>query len=290
MKIHKQTLFLLLLPSILALLFIFIFPLFQLIRLSFTNASIGKNIDFVGLANYREFLFDGYFWPVLQRTMLWTIFGVTLKIGFGLGGALLLNVPLGLRGVYRALVLPPWVMPLTISAIVWTWLLNGQFGLISNVLQNLSLIAEPFEFLGSRNPALLSVLLVDVWAGVPLITIFLIAALESIPIDSLEAAVLEGTTRLQKMRYVVLPQILPAIFSLAAVTTIFTFNSFDVIWIMTQGGPSDGTTTLPILAYRTSIKRFDLGLGAAQSVVMSFLLFVLVAIYLSIKKRAQKYA
>ena len=297
MKIPGRTLFFLFLPSIIAIALIFIFPLTQLLRLSFTDASLGKDTDFVGLANYRDFVSGGDFGPVLGRTMLWTAGGVVLKIGIGIIGALLINSRgarragrsgrWSFRGISRALVLPPWVMPLTISAIVWTWLLNGQYGLISSLLQRLSIIEGPFEFLGSRRPALLSVLMVDVWAGLPLITIFIIAALEGIPRDSLEAAAIEGAGRFQRMRYVVLPRVRPVILSLSAVTAIFTFNSFDVIWVMTQGGPSDGTTTLPILAYRSSIRRFEVGAGAAQSVVMSLMLFALVGIYFSIRRGAE---
>ena len=304
MKTQKKTLFFLFLPSILAILLIFIFPLTHLLRLSFTDASLGKNVSFVGLANYRDFVSGGDFGAVLGRTMFWTAGGVILKIGLGLIGALLINARLGggglsrrgglsgglsFRGISRALVLPPWVMPLTISAIVWTWLLNGQYGLISSVLQRLSITGGPFEFLGSRRPALFSVLAVDVWAGLPLITIFIIAALEGVPRDSLEAACIEGAGRFQRMRYVVLPQVRPVILSLSAVTAIFTFNSFDVIWVMTQGGPSDGTTTLPILAYRSSIKRFEVGAGAAQSVIMSIMLFALVGIYLSIRRMGREH-
>ena len=247
MKIPGRTLFFLFLPSIIAIALIFILPLTQLLRLSFTDASLGKDTDFVGLANYRDFVSGGNFGPVLGRTMLWTAGGVVLKIGIGIIGALLINSRgarragrsgrWSFRGISRALVLPPWVMPLTISAIVW--------------------------------------------AGLPLITIFIIAALEGIPRDSLEAAAVEGAGRFQRMRYVVLPRIRPVILSLSAVTAIFTFNSFDVIWVMTQGGPIDGTTTLPILAYRSSIRRFEVGAGAAQSVVMSLMLFTLVGIYLS---------
>ncbi len=288
MKIKPWLLFALFSPAILAIVFLFVIPVLQLFVYSFTDASLNQNINFIGLDNYKRFLQSPTLGTVLLRTLVWMCFGMLLKMVLGFSGALLLNAPIGHRGLMRSLILPPWVMPLTISSIVWTWLFNGQFGMISGLAQKLSLIAQPFEFLGQGSSAFIAVLLVDAWAGIPLITIFLIAALESVPASSLEAAYLEGASRSQRFFFVIFPQTLPVFMSLATITAIFTFNSFDVIWVMTNGGPNDSTTTLPILAYKTAIGRFQIGQGAAQTIVMCIILALLGLVYLGLNGMLSK--
>lgn len=282
------TAYTLLLPAFGILFFINIIPLFQLVLLSFTNASLSRKTDWVGFSNYLNLFLSGEFISTFIRTFFWMILGVVFKILLGFIGALLLNAQLFGKNWSRSIILPPWVVPVALSSIVWTWLYNGQFGLISNTLQRLGFVHKPVDFLGGELSSFFSVLLVDIWAGVPMITIFLIAALEGVSESSLEAAYLEGASRWQRFWYVVYPETISVLLSLSIITAIFTFNSFDVIWTMTQGGPLQATTTLPILSYKTAIGQFQFGYGAAQAVVMSLALFFLGGMAQFFRKRLEK--
>lgn len=262
---------LLLAPSVMFILVIVAWPLVETLRLSFTDARLGRE-NWVGLENYVDLFTDKDFYATIGRTFYWMALSVTLKLLVGLCGALLLNAAIPGKGLFRMLVMPPWVIPVAIGVIGWKWLYNGYFGLISGVLQELGLVADRVALLASKTTAFYAAIVTDVWVGVPMVTLFLLAALQGVSKDLYEAAWVDGAGRWYRFRRITIPQIMPVIVSMALLSAIWTFNSFEIIWILTEGGPRGSTTTLIIDTYKTAISSNKFGEGAARAVVIVVLL------------------
>jgi multiple sugar transport system permease protein len=190
--------------------------------------------------------------------------------------------------LFRVLVMPPWVVPIAIGVFIWGWMYNGQFGMISGVAQRIGILAGPFEFLAYRNSAFLSTIVTDVWIGTPLVTVYLLAAMQSISPDLHEAAWTDGASRFYRFRRITLPLIMPAIATMALLSAIWTFNSFDIIWILTEGGPRNATTTMIIDTYKTAISRFQYGAGAARAVMIVVFLSLFSGFYFLMASRIGK--
>ncbi|AVX05378.1 trehalose/maltose transport system permease protein MalF [Maritalea myrionectae] len=259
--------YLLLLPALFITLAIVAWPLLETVRLSFTDASLKPTEEFIGLANYEK-IFSRRFPEVIGRTFYWMAISVTLKMVVGVLGAMLLNSAVPGRGFLRVLVMPPWIVPIAIGVFMWRWMYNGQFGMISGVAQHLGILAGPYEFLGDRTGAFYSTVVTDVWVGTPLVTIYLLAAMQSISPDLHEAAWVDGASRMYRFRRITLPLIMPAVATMGLLSAIWTFNSFDIIWILTEGGPRGSTTTMIIDTYKTAISRNRYGEGAARAVMI----------------------
>jgi len=259
---------LLMAPAVFYLLALVLWPLINTVILSFTNASLRQSYQWIGWQNYRT-LFNDDFFSVLLRTLLWTLFAVAMKLLFGLTGALLLNASLAGKKLFRILIIPPWVIPVAISMFIWSWLYNGQFGAISGLLQRSGLLDGPFEFLAFPNSAFFASAIADIWVGIPMVALFLLAALQGISGDLYEAAWVDGAGRGYRLRRITLPLVWPAVASMGVLSALFTLNAFDAIWILTRGGPLDATNTLIIDAYRTGIGNFRFGQGAAKSVMIA---------------------
>ncbi len=269
----------LLAPAAAYLLAIVFYPLADTVMLAFTNASLRPVSRWVGTDNFAALMTPG-FARIAIRTALWTAASVTLKIAIGLAGALLLNARLPGRAIFRVLVMPPWIVPVAVGAFAWGWMYNGQFGMISGLLQRTGLSDGPVPFLGYPALAFWATVVTDAWVGVPLVILFFLAALQGVPDELLEAAWVDGAGRWARLRYIVLPALRPAIGNMTLLSAVFTFRSFDPIWILTAGGPDDATNTLIIDIYRTAFGRFRYGEGAARTVVICLVLSVLVAVYL----------
>lgn len=276
--------YLLLLPAAFLTLAIVAWPLIETFRLSFTNASLRPVEKYVGFENFVE-IFEDDFWEVIQRTFLWMFLGVTLKIVMGTIGAVLLNAAVPGRALFRVLVMPPWIVPIAIGVFMWSWLYNGQFGMISGVAQNIGLLAGPFEFLAYPDAAFMATIVTDVWIGTPLVALYLLASMQSIPTELYEAAWTDGASRAYRFRRITLPLIAPSIFTMALLSAIWTFNSFDIIWILTEGGPRGATTTMIIDTYKTAITRFRFGEGAARAVMILVCLTAFAGAYLALLSR-----
>lgn len=258
----------LLLPATLYILAIVAYPLVDTFLLSFTNASLKPQSDWVGWANYQRIFGAGNFTEVIIRTFVWTFFSVAVKMVIGTCGALLLNAALPGQTLFRILTMPPWVVPMAIGIFMWGWMYNGQFGMISGLLQNFGIINKPMAWLAYGETAFWATIVTDVWIGVPMVTIYFLAAMQSIPKDLHEAAWTDGAGRFYRFRRITLPMMVPAIITMSLLSLIATFNSFDIIWILTQGGPSGQTTTMIIDTYKTAIGSRKYGEGAARAVVI----------------------
>ena len=259
--------YLLLLPAVALVLVIVAWPLFETVRLSFTNASMRPVETYVGFENYVE-IFEDDFWEVMRRTFLWMGLSVSLKMVLGLCGAVLLNAAVPGRTLFRILIMPPWIVPIAIGTFMWSWMYNGQFGMISGLAQRVGLLDGPLEFLAFKDTAFAATIVTDVWIGVPLVALYLLAAMQSIPGELYEAAWTDGAGRFYRFRRITLPLIAPSIATMALLSAIWTFNSFDIIWILTEGGPRGATTTMIIDTYKTAISRFRFGEGAARAVMI----------------------
>ncbi|MDP4032159.1 MAG: sugar ABC transporter permease [Pseudorhodobacter sp.] len=266
-------------PAMVFIAVIVAWPLAETLRLSFTDADMGGE-SWVGLANYEKLWASARFAEIIGRTFFWMGLSVGLKLIMGLIGATLLNAAVPGRGLFRVLVMPPWVIPIAIGCIGWLWLYNGHFGLLSGVAQRIGLLDGPFEFLAYKNSAFYSAIATDVWVGTPMVTLFLLAAMQGVSRDLYEAAYVDGASRWYRFRRITLPQIMPVLVSMALLSAIWTFNSFEIIWILTEGGPRGATTTLIVDTYKTAIGNFKFGEGAARAVVIVILLAVFSLIYL----------
>lgn len=275
---------LLLAPAIIYVAIIVAWPLIETFRLSFTDASLKKVTNYVGTRNYEK-IFNGTFLEVITRTFTWTFFSVLLKMVIGTCGAVLLNAAVPGRHLFRILTMPPWIVPMAIGIFMWGWMYNGQFGMISGLLQRFGLVDGPVAFLAYGNSAYWATIVTDVWIGVPMVTIYFLAAIQAIPKDLYEAAWTDGASRWTRFRRITLPLMAPAIITMSMLSLIATFNSFDIIWILTRGGPTGETTTMIIDTYNTAIGSKKYGEGAARAVVICIFLSMFCVAYFRVTRR-----
>ncbi len=280
--------FALLAPALIYITVIVAYPLFDTVLLSFTNASLKQTYDFVGWTNYLRIFGAGNFTDVIIRTFVWTFFSVSIKMIIGMCGAVLLNAAIPGQTLFRVLTMPPWIVPMAIGIFMWGWMYNGQFGMISGLLQNFGIVNGPVAWLAYGNTAFWATIITDVWIGVPMVTIYFLAAMQSIPKDLYEAAWTDGAGRAYRFRRITLPLMVPAIITMSLLSLIATFNSFDIIWILTQGGPSGSTTTMIIDTYKTAIGSRKYGEGAARAVVICIFVSIFCLAYFRAVRRLQQ--
>lgn len=279
--------YLLLLPAFVLIGTILVWPLMETFRLSFTNTSLRATSEYIGFANYVK-IFESDFGTTMLRTLVWMSISVSLKLLFGLGGAVLLNAAIPGQSVFRVLLMPPWIVPVAIGAFMWSWMYNGQFGMISGVAQKIGLLDGPFEFLAYSNSAFMATIIADVWAGTPLVTLYLLAAMQAVPKELLEAAWADGASRRYRFRRITMPLIAPAFATIALLCVIWTINAFEIIWVMTEGGPRNTTTTMIVDSYKSGLARFRYGEGAARSVMILAFLSVFAVLYYAVLKRLSR--
>ncbi len=272
---------LLLLPALLYVSVIVLYPLAETVKLSFTDAALKPTINWVGFANYHK-IFANDFTAVILRTFVWTFFSVSCKMIIGIFAAVLLNAAVPGQTLFRILLMPPWVVPMAIGIFMWGWMYNGQFGMISGLLQNLGITNGPVAFLAYGSSAFWATIVTDVWIGIPIVTLYFLAAMQAIPKDLYEAAWADGAGRFYRFRRITLPMIVPTMITMSMLSLIFTFNSFDIIWILTRGGPSGETTTMIIDTYKTAIGSYKYGEGAARAVMICIFLSIFSFLYFKV--------
>ncbi len=275
---------LLIAPALLYITAIVAYPLVDTFILSFTDASLKKTTNWVGWVNYEK-IFNDTFATVIVRTFIWTFFSVSIKMIIGTFGAAMLNTAVPGRTLFRVLTMPPWIVPMAIGIFMWGWMYNGQFGMISGVLQRMGVVDGPVAFLAYGSTAFWATIFTDVWIGVPMVTLYMLAAMQAIPQDLYEAAWTDGAGRFYRFRRITLPLILPAMITMSMISLISTFNSFDIIWILTRGGPSGETTTMIIDTYHTAIGSKKYGEGAARAVLICIFLSIFCVAYFRVTSR-----
>jgi multiple sugar transport system permease protein len=264
------------------------YPLGLGVWLSFTDTRIGRAGEWIGLENYAWLWDDSVFWLSVFNTLLYTIVASAIKFGVGLYLALLLNMHMPFKAIIRALVLIPFIVPTVLSAIAFWWIFDTQFSILTWMLQGLGFIAEDFQinWLGDATMARASVIFANIWRGVPFIAITLLAGLQTVSVSLYEAAVIDGATRWQMFRHITYPLLTPIIAVVMTFSVLFTFTDFQLIWVLTRGGPFNTTHLMATLSYQRAILGGYLGEGAAIATAMiPFLLAAIMFSWFGLQRR-----
>lgn len=267
-------------PAVLILLLLLAYPLCLGIWLSLTNAVLGTPGHFIGFGNYAVLFHDPVYQEAVFYAFFYTICSEALKLSFGLGLAILLNRQFRGYRVARAIMLLPWVAPTVLSALAWNWLLNPQFSAVSWLLIKLGLMHSYIDFLGQAWPARISLIVVNVWRGIPYYAMGYLAGLQAIPKDLVEAASIDGANRFTIFRRIIWPLLWPVTTILLSFSTIWTVTDFQLIWTMTRGGPLNATQVFTTLAYQRAINGGSLGQGAAVAISVIPIMLILAIIAL----------
>jgi len=278
----------LLAPAVLALAAIIGYPLVETVRLSFTATQlIGGGGGWVGFDNFAAALHSDEFWSALGITVAFTIVTVGIEMAMGLLVALLLDLPLRGRGLVRGLLIVPWALPTVINAMMWRVIYNPEFGALDAALQQMGLIGQYQSWLGDPDIALYAVAFADIWKTIPLVALILLAALQGVPSELRQAASIDGAGPLQRFWAVTLPAILVPLSIVVVLRIIEAVKVFDIIWVMTRGGPLNSTRSLAILVYQQAFSFHHSGYGAALSLLSVLLSLLLIAFYLVGLRRQQ---
>jgi len=273
---------LLITPAALIMAVVTIYPLLRSLWISVHTWDLVKpNLGhpFVGLNNYAYILDDPAFWQSVQTTLFFVVGAVFLEISLGLGLAMLLNRQFRGRNLVRMLALIPWAIPGVVNAIMWKWILNPSYGSLNGLLSSLGIIDNYVIWLGDPTSALIMCILADVWKETPFIMLLFLAALQTIPKDLYEAATVDGAGLLQRWYQVTLPLIRPTLFVALSLRTIWALKSFDLIYTLTSGGPSGGTTVVGFYTYIKTFVNLNLGRGSAVAYLMTIVVLLLVILY-----------
>ncbi|WP_407660641.1 carbohydrate ABC transporter permease [Kaistia defluvii] len=274
------------LPAAVFLICFLTYPLGLGVWLGFTDAKIGRDGVFIGLENYRYLWDDPVFWTSVFNTVVYTFVASVLKFALGLWLAMILNEQLPFKSFFRAIVLLPWVVPTVLSALAFWWIFDAQFSIISWSLMQIGWIDGPINFLGDPTNARISVIAANVWRGIPFVAISLLAGLQTISPSLQEAASLDGATSWQRFRLVTLPMLSPIIAVVMTFSVLFTFTDFQLIYVLTKGGPVNATHLMATLSFQRGIPGGQLGEGAAIAVAMiPFLLAAILFSFFGLQRR-----
>ena len=273
MKIDKINL-VFVLPAMLIVFLLLVYPIISSVYFSFTSKNlIRPYYKWIWFDNFKFVLTNPEFYHAFLTSIKWTILSITGQLLVGFIAALSLNRIPKFSGFYRTLLIIPWAFPAIVIAFSWKWILNDVYGFIPNLLTQLHITKENINFLADPKTAFWIVLFINIWFGAPLFMVNILAALKTIPREQYEAAIVDGASSFQVFRYITIRHIRGVIGLLVVLRTIWVFNNFDLLYLLTGGGPSDLTTTLPIYAYKTgwNLKR----LGTASAVTILLLLFLM---------------
>ena len=274
--------YLLFLPSFFFIFGVVLYPTVYAFYLSFQSYSLvnPEASTFIGFSNFTRLFNDPAYWSSLRVGLIFTFGSLIPQVTLGLILATLLNYQdLKLKLLFRGLVILPWLVPTVTVAIVWRWMFNDLYGVINAILMGSGIIDLPINWLGERDSALFAVTVANIWRGLPLMVVMFLAGLQGIPGELYEAAKIDGANIWRQFLSITLPLLAPIIGVAAILRTVWIFNFFDLPWIMNFGGPSNATTTMPVFAYITTFGSYRLGLGAATTVTMFFILLVFAVLY-----------
>jgi multiple sugar transport system permease protein len=287
LKTHRDWLgFWFILPAAGFLILFLAYPLGLGVWLSFTDARIGRVGEFIGIENYEWLWDDSVFWLSVFNTLFYTAVASIVKFAIGLYLALLLNENLPFKAMLRAVVLIPFIVPTVLSAIAFWWIYDAQFSIISWSLRHLGLISTNIDFLGNGWNARWSVIFANIWRGVPFVAITLLAGLQTVSPSLYEAAIIDGANRWQVFRHITYPMLTPIIAVVMTFSVLFTFTDFQLIWVLTRGGPVNATQLMATLSYQRAIIGGHLGEGAAiSSAMIPFLLGAILISWFGLQRR-----
>jgi multiple sugar transport system permease protein len=268
-------------PTVLIFLAVIVYPLVSAIYLSlfkiFTPTLQGS---FVGLSNYMQLLSSGEFWKALRVTLTWTVLTLALQIVFGVLAALMLHQNMVFRSLARSLILFPYFVSTVVAVLVWRWLFNDLYGILNHAMIMSGLISRPMDWLGSMPNAMVSVILVGAWKYFPFVVIAVLARLQSIPDALYEAAKIDGAGPVARFFDVTLPQLRDVLIVVVLLRAIWDFKEFDLIYLLTGGGPVTSTQTLPLMVYAEAFGQNNMGMASAIAVTMMLVMLVFMTLYL----------
>lgn len=272
--------FLFLLPAFLVVGSLLIYPVVSSIYFSFTTKHlIKKSYDFVGFANYIKILSDPGFYHAFFISVKWTVLSLLGQVVVGFTAALALNRIKRGQGFFRIILIIPWAFPSIVIALVWKWILNGVYGFIPHLMVALGFTATLPQFFSDATLVFGTLLFINIWFGAPLIMVNVLSALQTVPTEQYEAAKIDGASTLQSFTYITLPHIKVVVGLLVVLRTIWVFNNFDTIYLLTGGGPADLTQTLPIYAYNLGWGLKQLGRSSAVTVLLLLFLLGICVLY-----------
>lgn len=277
---RRITAILFVLPAAAFMLVFVAYPVFDAIRLAFMSSDIFTNeMNFVGLRNFQEMGSSPKFWPVLSNTVTWTVFSMVGQFGLGLVAALAINRNLPGMNILRTILLMPYVVPVIALALFWRWMLDGSFGIVSYALQSANILAPDQSPLAQPDTAMVSVILANIWRGFPFVMISYWAALQAIPSEQYEAAQVDGASTWQQFIFITLPHLAGVTKVLFVLRLIWTVTFFDIIWLITKGGPAGATEHWPVWIYQETMGFFRFGYGAALALSLGIALLIFIGIY-----------
>ena len=276
-----RTALVMILPAMVFLALLIAYPLGKVIHDSvfFTHLINKSMTGFAGLANFQKVVGDEHFAEATKNTVLWTVFSVLGEYVVGMLTAVLLNQQFKGRALFRTFVFIPWLVPIIVAGMTWDWMLNPSFGIINYLLVHLNVVKAPIDFLGDVKYAMSTVIFVNIWRSFPYYTISFLSAMQSIPGELNEAAAIDGAGMFKRFFKVTLPQLRSVSLVIVFMHIIWTAINFDFIWVMTQGGPNYATETLPLMIYRYSMQKFDVGAASALSTMMFAFMTILFVFY-----------
>lgn len=267
-------------PTVLTFAAVIVYPLVSAIYLSlFQIYTPTQQGSFVGLDNYETLLGSGEFWTSLGNTLIWTAGTLTLQIVFGVAMALLLHQNLWFRSLARSLVLFPYFVSTVVAVLVWRWLFNDLYGILNHLIMMAGLVDMPVDWLGSMPNAMVSVILVGAWKYFPFVVIAVLARLQTIPESLYEAARIDGAGPVARFFDVTLPQLREVLAVIILLRAIWDFKEFDLIYLLTGGGPVISTQTLSLMVYKEAFALNQMGMASALAVAMMVVMLVFMVIY-----------
>ncbi len=284
---RRRTGLVLVTPALLVLLAVVAYPIGRSIVLSFQHVAAKRGVfsyEYTGIANYRRLWSDEAFQIAVKNSIYFTVVEVIGVLAIALLAALLLNHPFGRSGFFRTILLIPWAISPVANAVLWKWILHANYGILNALLYQLGLIDKYVNWLGEPKLALRMMLLADIWKSVPFITLLLLAGLQNVPGYLYRAARIDGATLWQRFRFITLPGLRTPIAIAVVLQTIWSFKVFDLVFVLTKGGPADGTLLLNYLAYRVTFNFLDFGYGAAIANVLFAAMFLLAFGYIKLLK------
>ena len=285
----RSTPYLLLLPALVFTVVVLVYPLLQNLHNSVRRVSLIRGMgEWVGLLNYEKVFQDSVFWLAFQNTILYASLGTFHALLVGLAFALLLNMKIGrITNIMGFIYTVPWVISPVVAGFAWKWLLNDNFGIVNHWLISLGIISEGITWLGNPTTALLCVIVARLWQFYPFAMVMFLAGLQAIPEEQYEAAAVDGASTLGKFIHITLPNLRPVTTVLLLLGVIWSFNDFNMVFVMTRGGPIHASMVLPVLVREFSFVQFDLGKGSALSILIFGMLISLSFIYLRVISRRE---
>jgi ABC-type sugar transport system permease subunit len=279
----------LLLPAAIVVFGVVLYPVARTFVLSLfdVDSPLPGSYPFVGLSNYARAFRDPAFYPVLGHTLYFTLLSTAAELVLGIAVALLLNAPLRARWFWRSLVVLPWALPTIVNGALWRWIYNGQYGALNGLLSTLHLSSTPHQWLGSPFLALNMVILADVWKNTSIVVFFILAGLQTISSDLYESARMDGAGAWAAFWRITLPLLAPSIAVVLILRTIEAFKVFDIVYVMTGGGPASGTQTVAFFTYLQAFSNQLFGYGAALAYLIVLAVFALAMVYLRVLRQGE---